>query len=257
MRTSHTVGVHAARVEQRRGLLGRLDHLPDREDADVATRPRPCAPSGRGPPRRAPTWRAGVFGQRSATGPEVDAQRLVSITPTSSYDDGANTVMPGDLGEQREVVETVVAGAVVAGDAGAVDAEDHREPVQADVVDELVPRTVQERGVDRDDGAQPAHRHARGGGDRVLLGDADVEATVGEALGEVEQPGGARHARGDRHDLRVLVAELDERVGERAGVRRRAALAVRHAGLGIERADVVEALLVVGLGRARSPRPSA
>ena len=33
---------------------------------------------------------------------------------------------------------------------------------------------------------------------------------------------------------------------ERAGVRRRAA-AVRHAGLGIERADVVEALLLVGL----------
>ena len=76
--------------------------------------------------------------------------------------------------------------------------------MQADVVDELVPRTVQEHGVDRDDGTQPAHRHARGGGDRVLLGDADVEATVGEALGERQQPGGTGHARGERDDLRVL-----------------------------------------------------
>ena len=153
----------------------------------------------------------------------------VSITPTSSYDDGANTVMPGDLGEQREVVEAVVARAVVTGDAGAVDAEDHRQPVQADVVDELVPRRDQERGVDRDDGTQPAHRHARGGGDRVLLGDADVEATIGEALGEAEQAGGARHPRGDRDDLGVLLGEFDQRLRERDGVRRRTALPMLHA----------------------------
>ena len=156
---------------------------------------------------------------------------------------------PRDLGEQCEVVETVVAGAVVARDARAVDAEDHREPVQADVVDELVPRTVQEHRIDRDHGTEPAHRHARGGGDRVLLGDPDVEATIGEALGEAQEPGGTGHAGGDRDDLRVTLGEVDERFGERDGVRRRAALAVLHAGLAIERADVVEALLVVGLGR--------
>ena len=73
--------------------------------------------------------------------------------------------------------------------------------MQADVVDELVPRPAQEGGVDRDHRAQAAHRHARGGGDRVLLGDADVEAAVGEALGERQQPGGAGHARGDGDDL--------------------------------------------------------
>jgi hypothetical protein len=68
-----------------------------------------------------------------------------------------------------------MAGAVGAGDAGAVEAEDHREAVQRDVVDDLVPRPVEERRVDRDDRAEAAHRHAGGAGDGVLLGDADVE----------------------------------------------------------------------------------
>ena len=52
-----------------------------------------------------------------------------------------------------------------------------------------------------------------------------------------------------RDDLRVFVTERDERFGERDGVRRRSALTELHTGLGIERADVVEALLVVGLRR--------
>ena len=73
---------------------------------------------------------------------------------------------------------------VVAGDAGAVEAEHHGQAVQADVEDDLVERPGEERGVDGDDRAQPAHRHAGGGGDRVLLGDADVEEAVGEALRE-------------------------------------------------------------------------
>ena len=70
---------------------------------------------------------------------------------------------------------------------------------------------------------------------------------VGEALGERQQPGGAGHARGDGDDLGPLLGQRDERVAERGGVRR-SVRTDRHAGLGVERADVVEALLVVGLG---------
>ena len=44
----------------------------------------------------------------------------------------------------------------------------------------------------RDDRAQPAHRHAGGAGDGVLLGDADVEEAVGEAVLERQQAGRAR-----------------------------------------------------------------
>ena len=56
------------------------------------------------------------------------------------------------------------------------------QAVQGDVVDDLVPGPVEERRVDRDDRAQAAHRHAGGAGDGVLLGDADVEEAVREAV---------------------------------------------------------------------------
>src|SRR3712207_6953884 len=47
-------------------------------------------------------------------------------------------------------------------------------PVQRDVHEQLVEGPVEEGRVDRDHRVQPAHRQARGRGQRVLLGDADV-----------------------------------------------------------------------------------
>ena len=102
--------------------------------------------------------------------------------------------------QHRHVVHAVVRRAVGAGDAGAVEREDHRQAVEGDVVDDLVPGPVEERRVDRDDRPQPAHRHAGGGGDGVLLGDADVEEAVGEVLLERDQPRRPGHRSGDRHD---------------------------------------------------------
>ena len=60
---------------------------------------------------------------------------------------------------------------------------------------------VEERRVDGDDRPQPAHGHAGGGGDGVLLGDADVEEAVGEALLEGQQAGRVGHGGGDGHEL--------------------------------------------------------
>ena len=95
-----------------------------------------------------------------------------------------------------------MAGAIVAGDAGPVDAEHDRQRVQAHVVDHLVPRPAQEGGVDRHHRAEAADRHARSRGDRVLLCDPDVEAAVGEASRERQEPGGPGHAGRERDDLR-------------------------------------------------------
>src|SRR5262245_56392422 len=50
----------------------------------------------------------------------------------------------------------------------------------------------------------------------------------------------------------MALTERDKRVGERNRVRRRTAATVRNTGLGIERTDVVQALLVVGLCRTVS-----
>ena len=57
------------------------------------------------------------------------------MTPSSWYEDGAKIVMPGTLREQDHVEHAVVGGAVVAGDAGPVEAEHDRLAVQADVVE--------------------------------------------------------------------------------------------------------------------------
>ena len=80
-------------------------------------------------------------------------------------------------------------------------------------------------------------------GDGVLLGDADVEAAVGEALGEGQQAGGVGHGRGDGDELGARLALLDERLGEGRGVAAR---------LGA-RTDVVQALDRVVLGRGVAP----
>ena len=70
----------------------------------------------------------------------------------------------------------------------AVHAEHDRQTMQGDVVDDLVPGSVEERRVDGDDRTEAAHRHPGGAGDGVLLGDADVE----EAVREVPDWNGSR-----------------------------------------------------------------
>ena len=81
----------------------------------------------------------------------------------------------------------MVARAVGAGDAGAVEHEGDAGLVQRDIHQHLVERAVDEGRVDRDDRMQAAEREAGGRGRGVLLGDADVEDPVREALGHAVQ----------------------------------------------------------------------
>ena len=68
--------------------------------------------------------------------------------------------------------------AVLADEAGAVEAERHGQVLQADIVDELVVGALRERRIERDDGVHARGRHAGGQRHRVLLGDADVEEAL-------------------------------------------------------------------------------
>ncbi len=151
------------------------------------------------------------------------------------------------LRQQRHVVHAVVARPVRARDAGAVETEDDRQPVQGDVVDDLVPRPVEERRVDRHDRPEAAHRHPGRGGDGVLLGDPDVEAAVGETILERQQAGRPWHRRGDGDEPGVGFGLLDDRLGERLGVPRGHRLGWPDER--VEHGRVVEVLLVVVLGR--------
>ena len=75
--------------------------------------------------------------------------------------------------------------AVGADQPGAVDREHDRQVLDLDVVDQLVVGALQEGGVDRHHRLHAFAREAGGEGERVLLGDADVEVAVGIALGEL------------------------------------------------------------------------
>ena len=140
-----------------------------------------------------------VLGERRA---EQRAQLL--LVPRAGDDE----VRQHPLRRDRE--HALVAGAVLADEARAVDREQHRGVVLAHVVDRLVERPLEERRVQRHDRAHAAEGEARGERHRVLLGDADVDEPLGVRRLELRQAGAGRHAGGDPDDPPVGLAELDQ-----------------------------------------------
>ena len=111
-------------------------------------------------------------------------------------------------------IGAVMRGAVGADQSAAVEREHDRQVLQRDVVDQLVVGALQERRVDRD------HRpHAVAGkpgrkGDRVLLGDADIEVAVRELLLEAHQPRAFAHRRRDADHARIGRGRINQPVAE-------------------------------------------
>src|SRR5438552_14565315 len=71
---------------------------------------------------------------------------------------------------------------VVTDDPSAVYREHDRQPLDCDVVHDLVESTLKEGGVHRDDRHDALRRKAGGEGHGVLLADADVEEAIGNSL---------------------------------------------------------------------------
>ena len=127
--------------------------------------------------------------------------------------------------EIGDVEEAVMRGAVVAGKAGAVHAEEHGKFLQADVVHDGIEGALQEGGVDGADGTEAARGHAGSEDDGVLLGDADVEVAAGMVGAEEIEAGAVGHGGSDGDDAGIVVGKLHQGVGEDLGVgglRRRA-----------------------------------
>ena len=99
----------------------------------------------------------------------------------------------------RDVVEAHVGLAVLAHESRAVHAEDDRQVLDRDVVDDVVVGALQERGVDGADRPDALRREPGGERHRVALGDADVEEPLGILLREDAGAGAPGHRRGDRH----------------------------------------------------------
>ena len=154
---------------------------PDADDQHVAWR-RCARARRRRRPCRPPAMSSGgaPLGNRTHRRRVVDLDGLVEQLAQAGDVARGGQPQAGHHLQHRHVPHAVVAGSVVAGDAGAVEHEGHPAPVQRDVHQHLVEGPVEERGVDRHDRVQPAHRQAGGRGGGVLLGDADVERALGE-----------------------------------------------------------------------------
>ena len=122
--------------------------------------------------------------------------------------------------------------------------ERDRQLVQRHIHQHLVEGPVEERRVDAHHRVQATHRQPRRGGDRVLLGDPDVEHAVGELGGETVQAGRVQHRRGQRHHVGALAADGDQLVRQHPSPG-------RAAGQGGRR-DRVQAVDLVGLGNRAS-----
>ncbi len=131
-------------------------------------------------------------------------------------------------------------GPVGADQAGAVEAEDDRQVLKRDFLEDLVVRALEERAVDVDDRPGAGLGHAGGESHRVALADADVEELVGERVADLLELVPLAHGGGDHGDLGVAAARLEQRVADGVGV--------GAARRGLERDDPVARLLERGGG---------
>jgi hypothetical protein len=90
-------------------------------------------------------------------------------------------------------------------------------------VDQLVVGALQEGRVDRHHRLEPLAGDAGGEGHSMLLGDADVEVALGEALVELDHARALAHRRRDADQALVLLGHVAQPLAEigRASCRER------------------------------------
>ena len=79
----------------------------------------------------------------------------------------------------------------------AVDADDDREVVQTDVMEDVVQRALQECGIDGDDWAEALAGEAGSEGDGVGFRDTCVETTFWILFHKLLEASSLEHGRGD------------------------------------------------------------
>ena len=118
---------------------------------------------------------------------------------------------------------------------GAVDAEDDRQVLEGDFLEDLVVRALEERAVDVDDRPGAGLGHASGERHRVALADAHVEKLGRECVANLLELVALAHGGGDHGHPGVAAAGFKERVADGVGV--------GAARRGLERDDPVARLL--------------
>ena len=127
----------------------------------------------------------------------------------------------------------------------AIDANDDREVVQTDVMEDVVQCALQECGIDGDDGAEALAGEAGREGDGVGFRDACVETTFWIFIHKFFETSSLQHGWGDNGQFGMFFRQRCD--GLREGIGKRTATCVlfeRFTCGDVERGDAVE---VVGL----------
>ena len=165
---------------------------------------------------------------------------------------GGRQAQTRNVRQQRHVPHAVVAGPVSSRDSGPVQDDRHSGPVQGDIHEHLVEGAVEEGRVEGDHRVHAGEGEAGGEGQRVLLGDADVDDPRRHLIGQGLEAHRGLHGGGDPDDPFISAGQGDDLLGEDGGP----AEALGHhrqAGLGMNLAHRVEAVGDVLLGRGVAP----
>ena len=120
----------------------------------------------------------------------------------------------GDGSEAGEVEGSVVCGAVVADDAGAVETDDDGKVLEGYIVDDLVVGALHEGGVDVAERLHALGSETCGEGDSVLFGNANVEGTGGHLFHHDVEGAAGGHGGRDADDAGIVAGEFYDSVTE-------------------------------------------
>ena len=149
----------------------------------------------------------------------VLGKRAAKQLPTFVFVRRAGNAHVGDAAQERDVVGTRMRGAIRPHQPSTVKGKHHREVLQRHIVNQLVIGTLQKSGIDRHHGFEPFACQACGKGDRMLLCNAYVVITSGEAFLKLDHAGAFAHGRGNAYQALVngshVAQPLPKHLGER------------------------------------------
>ena len=143
-----------------------------------------------------------------------------------------------------DVKQSMMRGAVVAREPGAIHAKQHRQLLQANVMHNGIEAPLQKCRVNGANRTESPGSHAGCEYHRMFLGDAHVEVAFGKLGPEQIEPSPAGHGRRDGHNALILAGQCGQGIGKNLGIAGPAGR-LGMAGLGIVGPQPVKLLLLV------------
>mmetsp|Transcript_7885 Transcript_7885/g.11645 ORF Transcript_7885/g.11645 Transcript_7885/m.11645 type:complete len:333 (-) Transcript_7885:788-1786(-) len=130
---------------------------------------------------------------------------------------GTHDLQLRDATKVGQIITSVVRGPIISNQTSTVHDNAHRQVLYGNIVHNGIIATLQEGTVDAAERFEPFASHTGSHGDGVLLGNADIKCTLGEATTENIQTSSTRHGSSYGDYGSVLSGLINERVGKDAG----------------------------------------